>query len=89
MTPLEYGLVEILDLANLHRYEQAREYSVELLEKWLPAFKFKKWCSKQSSGEAVTQQMKQERAKEIALKLNDTRRWHAHSRGISMKVLQD
>ena len=89
LTPLEYGLVEKLDLADLHRYEQAREHSVELLEKWLPAFKFKNWHNRQSTGEEVTQEMKQERAKEIALKLNDTRRWHAHSRGISMKVLQD
>ena len=89
LTPLEYALVEKLDLADLHRYEQAREHSVELLEKWLPAFKFKNWHKKRSTGEAVTQEMKQERAKEIALKLNDTTRWHAHSRGISMKVLQD
>ena len=89
LTPLEFGLVEKLDLADLHRYEQAREHSVELLEKWLPAYKFKNWDKKKSTGEIVSSDMKQQRAKEIALKLNDTKRWHAHSRGISMKILQD
>lgn len=89
LTPLEYALVEQLDLADLHQYEQAREHSVELLEKWLPAFKFKNWHKTQSRGKRVTSEMKQERAKEIALKLNDTKRWHAHSRGISMQVLQE
>lgn len=89
LTPLEYMLVEKIDLADLHRFEQAREHSVELLEKWLPAFKFKNWQIKESTGESVSQEMKQERAKEIALQLNDTKRWHAHSRGISMKILQD
>ncbi|MXW15451.1 MAG: serine dehydrogenasease [Rhodothermaceae bacterium] len=89
LTPLEYALVEQLDLADLHQYEQAREHSVELLEKWLPAFKFKNWHETHSSGKPVTSKMKQKRAKEIALKLNDTKRWHAHSRGISMQVLQE
>ncbi len=90
LTPLEYALVlNKIDIADLHRYEQAREHSVELLEKWLPAFKFKNWDRKQSTGEPVTEKMKQERANEIALKLNDTKRWHAHSRGISMEVLRD
>ena len=78
-----------MDLADLHRYVQAREHSVELLEKWLPAYKFKNWLKKKSTGKAVTSGMEKERAKVIALNLNDTKRWHAHSRGISMKILQD
>ncbi len=89
LSPLEFSLAGKLDLASLHRYEQAREHSVELLEKWLPAFKFKNWNKRQSTGEEVDQEKKQNRAKEIALKLNDTKRWHSHTRGISMKVLQD
>ena len=82
-------MVEKIDLADLHRYEQAREHSVELLEKWLSTFKFKNWKTKETSGEVVTQEIKEKRAKEIALELNNTKRWHAHSRGISMNTLQD
>jgi len=89
LTPLEYMLIDKIDLADLHQFEQAREHSVELLEQWLSAFKFKNWRKTESTGKKVSQQMKQKRAKDIALKLNDTKRWHAHSRGISMKTLQE
>ncbi len=78
-----------MDLADLHRYEQAREHSVELLEKWLTTYKFKKWSKTQTNGKQVTDKMKRERANRIAMKLNDTKRWHAHSRGIPMKLLVD
>ena len=89
LTPLEYSLAEKMDLADLHRYEQAREHSVELLEKWLTKYKFKNWHTTKTRGVEVTDQMKQDRANEIAMTLNDTRRWHAHSRGISMKLLKE
>lgn len=89
LTPLEYVLVQKLDLADLAQYEQAREHSVELLEKWLSAYKFKNWNETQSTKKKVTPEMKQERAKKIAIGLNDTTRWHLHSRGISMDTLQN
>ena len=89
LTPLEYALVDKMDLADLHRYEQAREHSVELLEKWLTAYKFKNWSKTETNGNTVTPKMKRERANKIAMALNDTTRWHAHSRGIPMKLLTD
>ena len=88
LTPLEYGLVLKLDVGDIHRYEQAREHSVELLEKWLPAYKFKNWTETEGSKSEVTREMKQNRAKKIGQILNDTKKWHAHSRRISMKTLQ-
>ena len=89
LTPLEFMLVEKLDLADLHRFEQAREHSVELVEKWLSTYKFKNWHKTESKRKLVTQEMKKKRAKKIALDLNDTKRWHAHSRGISIETLQN
>ncbi|MXW15145.1 MAG: serine dehydrogenasease [Rhodothermaceae bacterium] len=89
LTPLEYGLVQKLDLADIHRFEQAREHSVELLEKWLSTYKFKNWTKTEGRGTEVTPTMKQMRAKQIGQDLNNTKRWHAHSRGISMQTLQD
>jgi len=89
LTPLEYMLVAKIDLADLHQFEQAREHSVELLEKWLSTFKFKNWNRTESKGRKVSHRMKQAHAKRIALQLNETKRWHAHSRGISIKNLQE
>ncbi len=89
LTALEYALVDKLDLSDLHRYEQAREHSVELLEKWLTKYKFKNWRKTQREGKKITMDMKKNRANDIARSLNDTTRWHTHSRGISMNILKD
>ena len=37
----------------------------------------------------MTPEMKKNRATEIALILNDTRKWHSHAAGISAQVLRD
>jgi hypothetical protein len=81
-------LVENFDAAELYRYEQERALSIALLEDWLVKFKFKNWTKTKTQGKKVTPQMRKDRAKEIAEALNDTDRWHSHSRGIPMDVLK-
>jgi len=81
-------MVEKFDQAELYQYEQARELSISLLEEWLVKYKFKNWKVTQSRGIEVTTKMKKERAHEIAMKLNDTDKWHTHGYGISMDVLR-
>jgi hypothetical protein len=54
----------------------------------LTKFKFKNWVTTETRGIPVTEAMKEERAAEIARTLNDTGRWHSHSRGIPMEVVR-
>jgi hypothetical protein len=89
LAPAELAyLIENFDPGELYQYEQARELSVALLEEWLVKYKFKNWKLTETRGARVTQKMKRDRAADIARKLNDTKRWHSHSRGISMQVLR-
>jgi Serine dehydrogenase proteinase len=81
-------LVENFDAAELYRYEQERALSIALLEDWLAKYKFKAWVKTKTRGAKVTGQMRKDRATEIAEALNDTDRWHSHSRGIPMEVLR-
>lgn len=81
-------LIENFNPAELYQYEQERELSIALLEEWLATYKFKNWKKTESKGKKVTQQMRKERAADIARKLNETNRWHSHSRGIPMAVLR-
>ena len=76
------------DPAQLHSFEQAREHSVDLLKKWLVEHKFKDWTVTEGSGVTVTPEMKAERAKTIAGKLNNTKLWRSHGRGLSMEVVR-
>ncbi len=89
LTTAEYALLSKLDLGELYQFEQARELSIELLIEWLSQYKFKDWVKTQTQNTPVTQEMKENRAKEIAALLNDAERWHSHGRAIDMKTLQE
>jgi hypothetical protein len=89
VTQAELMMLNRLDLAELRRYEEARELSKELLKKWLVDYKFKEWNYKESSGEVVSLQDKMDRAEEIAILLSDNKRWHSHGRSIGIKTIID
>jgi membrane-bound ClpP family serine protease len=89
LTTAELLMLKSLDLAELHRFEEARELSVELLKRWLAKYKFKNWKQTETRGLNVTTKMREKRAVEIAKMLSDHERWHSHGRPIPMQVLQD
>ena len=82
-------LVEKFDPAEMDLYEQARDLTIDLLKTWLVRYKFKNWNRTRTKKKRVTQKMRENRAEQIALKLNDTRLWRSHGRGLSMAVLQN
>lgn len=82
-------LIEKFDPAELHRFEQAREHTIDLLKRWLVQYKFKNWTSTETRKVSVNQTMKVARAKEIASKLNDTKLWRSHGRGLSIDVIRN
>lgn len=81
-------LISNFDPAELYQYEQEMGLSVTLLKKWLIQFKFKNWNKTETRKKKVTAKHKQKSAENVAKTLNDTRKWHSHSRGISMEILR-
>lgn len=81
-------MIDGFDQAELYKYEQAQELSVELLKEWLVKYKFRDWKVTETRGTKVTRKMKIDRAEKIARELNNTDRWHSHGYGISMEVLR-
>ena len=77
------------DQAELYKYEQERELSIDLLKTWLVRYKFKDWTTTESRQMPVTEKMKRKRAADIAKQLNNTGRWHSHGQGIPMKTLKE
>jgi membrane-bound ClpP family serine protease len=82
-------LLDKFDPAQLHRLEQAREHSVDLLKRWLAKYKFKNWDRTRTRNRRVTTKMKTDRAAEVANKLNNTRLWRSHGRGLSIEVVRN
>lgn len=81
-------LVDRFDPAELYRFEQERELSIAVLEDWLVRYKFRNWKVTETNGTKVTPEMRRQRARDVAQKLNETDRWHSHSRGIPIEVLR-
>lgn len=77
------------DQAELYKYEHERELSVALLTEWLARYKFKDWVATETRGVPVSDEMRHQRAEEIARSLNDIDLWHTHGRGISAEVLRE
>lgn len=82
-------LVNGFDQAELYMYDQARQLSVVLLSDWLCKYKFKDWSKTETHKKKVTDDIRKQRAEDVAHQLNDTDRWHSHSNGISAEVLRD
>lgn len=81
-------MIDGFDQGELYQYEQAKKLSIALLEEWLAKYKFKNWQVTESRKIAVTDEMRRQRAVEIATELSNTERWHLHGYGISMEVLR-
>ncbi|OHD53518.1 MAG: serine dehydrogenasease [Spirochaetes bacterium GWF1_49_6] len=93
LTQAEFIMLREIDLAELKSYEQAKNLTISLLEDWLVKYKFKNWSIHRSNPEklnkSVTEEEKKERAREIAVKLNDTKYWHSHSRAIGIDSIKN
>jgi Serine dehydrogenase proteinase len=91
ITPVEFQWLIAQDFGMLRFYEQARDLSIALLEKWLVDYKFKDWVNHRTHnpGTPVTAAEKQARAREIAELLSRHAYWHSHGRMIGMKTLKE
>ena len=93
LTEAEFIILKDFDLAELRGYEQAKDLTIALLEKWLVKYKFKNWDKHRTNanlkGQEVTDDQKIERAKEIADALSDNNRWKSHGRPIDIEALRE
>jgi serine dehydrogenase proteinase len=93
LTQAEFIILKDFDLAELRGYEQAKNLTIDLLEKWLVKFKFKNWNEHRTNpeliGQEVTEEQKIIRAKDIADKLSNNNMWKSHGRPINIETLKD
>jgi len=93
LTNAEFMILKDFDLAELRGYEQAKDLTIALLEKWLVKYKFKNWAAHRTDphklGQLVTEDEKVERAKEIAGHLSNNNKWKSHGRPINIEALKE
>ena len=93
LTQAEFIILKDFDLAELRGYEQAKNLTIALLEKWLVKYKFKNWNKHRTNpdliGQDVTEDQKIVRAKDIADKLSNNNMWKSHGRPINIETLKE
>jgi hypothetical protein len=93
LTQAEFLILKDFDLAELRGYEQAKDLTIALLEKWLVKYKFKNWAKHRTNpdkiGHDVTEEEKIARAKEIADHLSNNNKWKSHGRPINIEALKE
>jgi len=93
LSQAEFIILKDFDLAELRGYEQAKDLTIDLLEKWLVNYKFKNWNKHRTNpaliGQQVTDAQKIERAKEIADHLSNNNKWKSHGRPINIQALKE
>ncbi|WP_342362732.1 SDH family Clp fold serine proteinase [Terrarubrum flagellatum] len=80
-------LIKKFDPAKLFDIEQSIDHAKSLLKDWLPKYKFKDWTETNDRKAPVGEEDKKKRAEEIADVLGNTKRWHSHGRGITIREL--
>ena len=89
---LNIAYVPILQNTSLGEIKAARDankLSQKLVKDWLIKYKFRGWKIHQSTGKTVFVEEKEKRAKEIAEKLSDSKKWLTHGRSIKMNELRE
>ena len=73
---------------ELQSAQNALDFATTLVTQWLVQYKFKSWTHHSSTDQAVTDEEKKARAKEIAAQLCDHRHWLTHGRSIKLDDLK-
>ncbi|MDE0119641.1 MAG: hypothetical protein OXM55_06520 [Bdellovibrionales bacterium] len=74
---------------ELESAENAKNFAIELVKKWLADYKFKSWDKHSTSGKDVIEEEKIKRAEEIASQLSNHSHWLTHGRSITIKDLRE
>ena len=91
LSAAEVIMLKSLDLAELRRFEQAKDLSISLLKQWLVSCKFKNWTHHRTTnpGTEVTAEERLARAEQVAVELMNNSRWNSHGRMIGMRTLKE
>ena len=90
LSPADVIILKGIDLGKLALFEQAKNFSIDLLKEWLVVYKFKNWTHHRTNnaGQPVTFAQKKERATEIAEALSDHKQWRSHGRALDIEKLR-
>ncbi|MHB8278690.1 MAG: SDH family Clp fold serine proteinase [Candidatus Humimicrobiaceae bacterium] len=89
LNPFDATMVAQVSPGELKGVSDALMFAIEMVEKWLAKYKFKNWTVTESRKIPVTQKMKDEQARRIAIAFTDKTKWRTHARPIKVNDLNN
>ncbi|MBQ9163754.1 MAG: hypothetical protein IJ163_03150 [Bacteroidaceae bacterium] len=87
LNPFDALLISQISPGEIYGIMNSLQFAQDLVEEWLPKYKFKDWITTETRGLPVTQEMKEKRAKQISEKLCNHMDWHTHGRSLKIEDL--
>ncbi len=88
LNPLDATMVAQISPGELSLVYHALKFAEDLVVEWLSKYKFQNWVETETRKIPVTEQMKKNRAREIANELMNHGKWRTHGRSIKIKDLE-
>ena len=89
LNPFDATMVAQISPGELGSVYHALKYAEDLVIDWLVKYKFKNWTVTETRKFPVTEEMKAERANEIAKELTNHAKWRSHGRSIKAGDLDE
>lgn len=88
INPFDATIVAQINPGEIGGVFNALNFAIDLVEKWLCAYKFAHWTVTETQKKPVTPEMKKERANAIATKLTNHSEWRSHGRSLKIEDLE-
>jgi len=89
LNPFDATMVAQITPGELGNVFHALKFAEELVKDWLVKYKFGKWTETETHKRPVTQELKEQRASDIARDLTDHSKWRLHGRSIKAEDLEE
>lgn len=89
LNPFDAIMVAQISPGEIHGVINSLEFAKDLVKSWLEEYKFKNWNTTATQKQPVTQEMKKERAKQVAEMFANHTTWRTHGRSLKIEDLQD
>lgn len=88
LNPFDATMVAQISPSELKGVYNSLEFAKDIVKEWIARYKFKDWCTTETRKISVTDEMKKERATEIAKELTNHKRWRSHGRSLKIDDLE-
>lgn len=88
LNPFDATMVAQISPSELKGVYNSLEFAKDVVKEWISKYKFKDWTVTETRKIPVTEEMKREKAEEIAKELTNHGRWRSHGRSLKIDDLE-